>query len=430
MKKRYILLLALLCSLLLGGCTKELADEPLTLSFAPEETALFTGTLSDGVYNGVLTGSGWRFEGTFRRGGLLDGTGEGISCHAALFGRVEDGTYTGALVSGIPDGEGVFTLSSGAAFTGEFSGGAAGRGEAVLLPWALTRGESRCEGVYSGAMGPSGPDGSGCFDGKNAALQRFVWDGGWTGGAPSGSGTLTDDGYVTVVEGRETAGEYTGEGSAAIPEGEGVFTAADENGVPFTYTGEWAAGLMDGAGTLAYDAEALYTRTGTFTAGRFAPSRLETLVSLGTCEPKFSLSDSQTEFLENTPDLWEREDHQDFFQSVYRSIARKNVTVAQCFSDGSYRDDPFWIEVYGMRIITARTGALIPGGADMTFIFAADRNYAYPCVVLVPGTVDRLRQGNSFHIYAMPIAVSPYVNTLGEERQCLVLLAGDIYTGM
>ena len=88
------------------------------------------------------------------------------------------------------------------------------------------------------------------------------------------------------------------------------------------------------------------------------------------------------------------------------------------------------MEIYGLRILTARTGALIPGGAEMTYIFAYDRNGVYPCVVIVPGSVDRLARGNSFHVYAVPLAVSPYVNTLGETRECLVLLAGDIYTGM
>ena len=50
--------------------------------------------------------------------------------------------------------------------------------------------------------------------------------------------------------------------------------------------------------------------------------------------------------------------------------------------------------------------------------------------MIVPGSVDRLSRWNSFHVYAVPIAVSPYINTLGEEKECLVLLAGDIYTGM
>ena len=88
------------------------------------------------------------------------------------------------------------------------------------------------------------------------------------------------------------------------------------------------------------------------------------------------------------------------------------------------------MEIYAMRIITARTGALVPGGKEMTCIFAVERNYQYPCFVIVPGSVDRLSRWNSFHVYAVPIAVSPYFNTLGEEKECLVLLAGDIYTGM
>ena len=429
MKKRFLLFPALLAVFLLSGCTRELNGAGLALSF-PAETVQFTGTVSKGTYTGAVTGNGWRFDGTLTDERLLNGEGESVPCRAALFGRVETGAYTGSLVSGLPDGEGTFVLPFGASFTGEFSGGAAVRGEAQELPWELLRGGSRYGGTYTGSLDTAGPEGAGLFDGVNAAGQRFSWDGGWSGGEIAGDGTLTDERCVTSAEGRETAGVYTGSGKDALPDGEGVFTGETEQGVPFTYTGEWKAGLMDGAGTLAYAAENLYTRTGTFSAGRYAADRLETLVSLGTCEPRFTLTDEQLAFLRAADDLWERENHQEFFTSAYQTLRDKSAYVAQCFSEDSFRTEPYWMEIYGLRILTARTGVLIPGGAEMTYIFAYDRNGVYPCVVIVPGSVDRLVRGNSFHVYAVPLAVSPYVNTLGETRECLVLLAGDIYTGM
>ena len=429
MKKRLFLFPALLAVLLLSGCTRELNGAGLALSF-PEETVQFTGTVSKGVYTGAVTGDGWRFDGTLTAERLLTGEGENVPCRTALFGSVEDGAYTGSLVSGLPDGEGTFALSSGASFTGTFSGGAAVRGEAQELPWELVRGGSRYTGTYTGSLDTAGPEGEGLFVGVNAAGQCFCWDGGWSGGEIAGTGVLTDDACITSVEGRETAGAYAGDGRDALPDGEGAFTGETEDGVPFTYTGEWKTGLMDGAGALSYDAENLYTRTGTFSAGCFAAGRLETLVSLGTCEPRFTLTDEQLAFLAAADDLWEREDHQEFFTSAYQALRDKSAYIAQCFSDDSFRTEPYWMEIYGLRILTARTGALIPGGAEMTYIFAYDRNGVYPCVVIVPGSVDRLARGNSFHVYAVPLAVSPYVNTLGETRECLVLLAGDIYTGM
>ena len=429
MKKRLLLFSVLLSLLLLTGCTKHLTDEPLALSF-PEETASFTGTLTKDTYTGTVQGDGWRFEGTLTAERLLDGEGENVPCRAALFGCVEEGTYTGSLVSGLPDGEGEFTLSSGAVFTGEFSGGTAVRGKASELPWEIRHGGSRFSGTYTGALGSSGPEGVGLFGGVNAAGQQFTWYGGWSGGEILGDGVLTDEHCIVSVEGRETAGAYAGDGKDGRPNGEGVFTAESESGIPFTYTGEWTAGLIEGMGTLAYDAESLYTRTGTFTAGRFTPNGLETLVSLGTCEPVFTLTESQLAFLREDTGLWEREDHQDFFNSVYKDLRAKNVSIAQCFTDDSFREEPYWMEIYSLRIITARTGALVPGGAEMTCILAAERNYEYPCFVIVPGSVDRLIRGNTFHVYAMPLAVSSYVNTLGETREGLVLLAGDIYTGM
>lgn len=156
MKKRFLLFSALLSLLLLTGCTKQLTDKPLTLSFS-EETAVFTGTLSKGTYTGTVLGDGWRFEGTLTAECLLTGEGENVPCRAALFGSVEDGTYTGSLVSGMPDGKGVFTLASGASFTGEFSGGTAVRGEAADLPWTLLHGGSRFSGTYTGPLESAAP---------------------------------------------------------------------------------------------------------------------------------------------------------------------------------------------------------------------------------------------------------------------------------
>lgn len=429
MKKHIFLFSALLALFCLAGCAKQLTDAELSLSFA-EEAVLFTGTRTKDTYTGTVRGDGWRFEGTLTADRLLTGEGENIPCHAALFGHVAEGRYTGALVSGMPHGEGEFMLPSGAVFAGEFSGGTAAAGEAENLPWELSRGGILYSGSYTGTLRSAGPEGRGVFDGVSAAGLHFVWDGSWSGGEISGSGTLTDEHCVVSIGGRETSGVYTGEGKNALPDGEGVFTSETESGVPFSYTGEWTNGCMDGTGTLCYDSDTLYTRTGTFTEGRFTPDGLETLVSLGTCEPMFTLTESQLAFLRETTDLWEREDHQDFFHSAYKALRSRKATIGQCFNDDSFRTEPYWMEIYALRIITARTGVLISGGAEMTYIFAYDRSCTYPCLVIVPGSVDRLSQGNSFHIYAVPLAISSYINTLGEERECLVLLAGDIYTGM
>ena len=91
---------------------------------------------------GAVTGDGWRFDGTLTAERLLTGECENVPCRAALFGSVEDGAYTGSLVSGLPDGEGTFALSSGASFTGTFSGGAAVRGSLAVQPVRLWSVES------------------------------------------------------------------------------------------------------------------------------------------------------------------------------------------------------------------------------------------------------------------------------------------------
>ena len=429
MKKKLLLSVCLLALLSLAGCTRHKENEELTLS-SPEASVVFTGTITDGVRTGTVTGDGWSFEGTLGESSLQDGTAENLPCSAAVGGIVADGTYTGTLVSGMPDGEGVFTLPSGAVFSGEFSAGTAVRGAAEDLPWNYTHGGSRYSGTYTGALEAGVPEGEGSFEGENGAKLRFSWEGGWSAGEPSGEGMLTDDRCVTTVEGTELAGAYDGEGKDGVPDGEGTFSGADSEDVAFTYTGSWSAGLMNGQGTLRYESELRYVREGTFTAGCYTPTDVEMLAALGTCEPCFTLTDAQRSYLAECSDLWERADHQSFFESTYDALAVGGASIAGCFSSEDYREDPYWMEIYAMRIITAHTGVLVSGGREMTLIMALDSSFEYPCLVLVPGSVDRLTEGNRFHIYALPLAVSTYTNTLGEECQCLVMIAGDIYTGM
>ncbi len=87
------------------------------------------------------------------------------------------------------------------------------------------------------------------------------------------------------------------------------------------------------------------------------------------------------------------------------------------------------MEIYAMRIITARTGALVPGGKEMTCIFAVERNYQYPCFVIVPGSVGPSRVELFPRLRRAYRRKSVYQHAR-RRRECLVLLAGDIYTGM
>ena len=119
--------------------------------------------------------------------------------------------------------------------------------------------------------------------------------------------------------------------------------------------GSWTA-----RGTLSYDAENLTRVPARSPPGALRRTGLRRSSLSATCEPEFTLTENQLTFLRETADLWERANPSGFFSTPLMRRCGKNVSIAQCFSDDSFREEPYWMEIYAMRIITARTGALVP----------------------------------------------------------------------
>ena len=72
---------------------------------------------------------------------------------------------------------------------------------------------------HTGALKHMLPDGAGRFEGTGAGQSRYVWDGGWSEGRPSGKGTLIRENLTASVEGEAASGLYSGEGTDGIPDG-------------------------------------------------------------------------------------------------------------------------------------------------------------------------------------------------------------------
>ncbi len=296
------------------------------------------------------------------------------------------------------------------------------------MPFRLERDGTVYEGVYTGKMKKGLPDGSGEFRGRDAARRTFAWDGGWSGGEPSGEGSLLWEAFVTGVNGLQVLGTYEGGALSAVPNGEGRFAFVTDQGVNARYDGAWADGMMDGEGRLSYDAQGYYTRLGTFTAGVWTPTWIQALETIGTWEPCFTLTDAQIAFLEAHPELWEQESHQNYLESAYRKEYSRELTLRNCFADPALLDDPAWMGLNALRTVRSYVVEL-DGAPEMTCVFAADSTYSYPVKVILPDRVDGLRRGQRFHVYAMPIGFGEYTTVLGEKQTCLVMVAGDAYFG-
>lgn len=430
MRKRLWIAALLTALLLLPGCAgaRERRDYAVTLR-QPALTAAFTGTEENGELRGSFTGDDWRFEGTAASRKLTEGMAQDLPCVLDFDNTALSGRWTGPWAGGAPAGEGTFVAESGAVFAGTADRGAAREGQVGDMPLTLTWCGSAYTGAYTGTLTGGRPSGQGRFEGFNAVGQSLSWDGGWSEGAIAGAGTLRADRLLTEREGQEVSGTYDGAGADGLPAGQGVFSSLDAQGVPFTYTGAWAAGLMDGPGELRFDAENRYLRRGTFTGGCFTPTWLEAMDCLGTCEPRFELTEAQKGFLAGYPALWEQETHQTFLNSPLAGLFDSTVSLNRCFDDPAVLESPRWIRLYSLRTVRADAAPLFEGGPAVTRVLAADGTYQHVVEVIFPERVDDMIRGRRFHVFALPVAMSSYTTVRGLEQPCLVLIAGDIYLG-
>ncbi|MBQ3276861.1 MAG: hypothetical protein IJH47_07400 [Oscillospiraceae bacterium] len=429
MRKRRILWTVLCGFLLLAlvGCAQPAEDRVVAVYMDGFTGAAFTGTVENGVGNGVLRFADWIYEGTFEENGaLLAGETDNFPWTLVLVGEEMQGRYAGALETGSPVGRGVFRCDNGAVFTGKIRGMAAEEGCVEALPCSVVWQQVRYTGCYDGPLENGLPNGEGRFAGTSAAGQSLTWEGGWTAGEMTSAGTLSADRLMTPVEGREQMGTYAGQAVNALPEGRGDFSSVDSQGVSYTYTGTWKNGSMDGQGTLTYAAADRFVRTGTFTEGSFTPTWVEALSVLGTGEPRFTLTRAQTDFLSAHPELWEAESRENFYNSEYNAQLDRQYRLRNCLQDPDTMAEPRWLTQYSLKILDVYTGPAFTGGPVITRITATDDSYQLVARIIVPGTVDKVACNRRISFVGVPLQLSTYTTVLGTENTCVIVVAGDV----
>ncbi|MBQ2896228.1 MAG: hypothetical protein IJE26_05920 [Oscillospiraceae bacterium] len=406
MKKMCILFL--LC-LLMAGCGQAAED---TLEIAGM-VGRYEGELEDGlpVGEGVFTGGdGWVYEGSFINGGFGTGHVTALPC--------EDGAYTGAVESLIPQGQGTLTLETGR-FTGSFVEGRPHTGEAVDLPCRVFIGGTETDGFYTGPMAAALPEGEGSF--RSRGGRSLSYEGGFAGGHAQGEGTLSDDGYL--VSGQR--GLYEGRVLNGLPEGEGSFRGRSADNVDFSYTGSWKDGLYDGEGELIYDSALYYDRVGHFSAGEFDPAPMELLAAIGSREPLFTLSAEQEAYLAEYPELMDAgREVPHYMQSDYRFLWDQTLNYAR-YMEAPAQYEESWLMFYNYVLLQSREIDSFGEGNRCTVFLACNTLYKEPAVLILFGDAGDLSAMRYVTGYGIPLGTTHYTSATGEPIEAVVALLGS-----
>ena len=163
------------------------------------------------------------------------------------------------------------------------------------MEWTLAYDGSEYVGTYTGEVKDNIPQGEGTFS-FNKDDVNFLYKGSWENGSMSGNGHLDTDSFLMHFPEFDKLGSYSGTTINGVPEGQGVFSAINSDGVRYEYTGEFRNGLFNGQGSEIWEDEDGIKLIGNFVDGEFCPSVIEGLNSLGSSSPKFSIqSGSETE---------------------------------------------------------------------------------------------------------------------------------------
>ena len=161
--------------------------------------------------------------------------------------------------------------------------------------WKITYDGVEYTGKYTGEVKGGIPHGEGTFS-FNKDDVNFLYEGSWEDGNMSGNGHLDTNNYTMHFSEVDRTGDYSGATINGSPEGQGVFSAINDEGKEYTYTGEFRNGLFNGQGSRIMKDEDRMKLIGNFSEGNFCPSIIEGLNSLGSASPKFSIqSGSETE---------------------------------------------------------------------------------------------------------------------------------------
>ena len=436
-KKIGIILLSTVFSCVFTGCTQNVENHTVTISLAEEQiSGSFTGVLENNqpMGHGIFSvGEGeieWSYEGEFNNG-KISGTGtiNNGPCTVKWQETAYQGTYSGTVSEGTPDGQGTFagrTEEQNWNYDGEFLNGTiSGSGEFDSVPFDAELMDATYHGIYTGNVLDGKPEGSGVFEYYDEEGISIQYDGGWKDGKLAGAGELKCNNLTVVFyDGTRRTGTYDGTTEDGIPNGEGTFDAVTSDMVSYTYTGEWKNGCWNGYGEQVYEENeyGMPDRRGTFIDGKYTPSLGELTVYVSDLiesdDVHFGITKEKKDFLDiyedsilngNLEELEEFIDH----ELSYEKYIKKNGAYCETLMEtGKLYVHQIWesdVEYTKSGYITEIVCYDINDISRVYFMIYMD-------------SLPEVYEGTKLKIVGVPLSSGNYDNVNGGITSCVMFL--------
>ncbi len=288
----------------------------------------------------------------------------------------------------------------------------------TTMSYKLTYQDVDYTGTYTGTVQKKIPNGEGTFsfdDNNNV----FTYNGEWSDGKLSGTGSLTDSQFLIHFSDIDRQGSYVGATTDGIPNGTGSFSATNDAGSKYCYTGAFQGGTFNGQGERKFENSSGKNEIGTFTAGDFTPSPKELFAYLGRGKnSNFGIRSMSADFLSA---------HEDIFTS--HLLDGLDALTDTGFWREAYTKSP---DKYGDKLIKL-TSLKIDQIQEfkelnydaITFMIANDSDYNVYYIYYI-GSLD-IYEGDYISAYLLPLDYFTYKN-VNENDIWAIACAGAYIT--
>ena len=211
-------------------------------------------------------------------------------------------------------------------------------------------------------------------------------------------------------------GNYRGELVNGIPEGEGIFSAANGQGINWSYTGNFSNGTFSGHGKVVWDDGSF--QEGTYTEGAFTPRVDELFCAIGTRSiAPFTITKNNQRFIYEHEDIFTNEKN----YSGYDNIMSNDISFA-------IEDDLTDVEetlCYCTEALVDKIYINSMYGHTITFVLVRDRIGSL-YILVYDGEINEIQEQMIVTFTGLPVDKSSFTNDLGTVYEGVVVIASEI----